>query len=208
MAVRKQTFQIEQGSTCPGEGVFCGAILGEKSSSGQSVLEFIFTLPLLIGLSILLLRINSAISISIVNQQYARAQALYVAFNSPFFPEMNRKVTMIERKQNAFLVGISAEPAPEDQAYVPSAPVYNIARNKRLAGMASNENGLEPMTRANIRVRSTVTLCAESQFIGTGGKIKAVLAHNAVPPFRPIGFHNMVEGVIPNNFCWSGLRYE
>ncbi|MBI2712240.1 MAG: hypothetical protein HYX41_05185 [Bdellovibrio sp.] len=186
-----------------------GVEFNSSKDSGQSVLEFLFSLPLLLGLSALLIRMNTVIQMGIVNQQYARAQALYVAFNSPWFPEMDRKIQMVTKRQNAFLVGISAEPAPDDASdYAPSAPQYNVARGRKHAGMGSDANREEPTNRAKVRVRSTVTLCAESQFVGAGGSLKPMLSHSPTPPYRPIGNSNLVQGVTLNNYCWSGLTYE
>ncbi|MEO5970142.1 MAG: hypothetical protein ABIQ95_09460, partial [Bdellovibrionia bacterium] len=56
----------------------------KSNNEGQSVIEFIFMLPLLIGMSTLLVNINTAIQMGIVNQQYARFQTLFLTFNSPF----------------------------------------------------------------------------------------------------------------------------
>ncbi len=43
--------------------------------SGQSVLEFLLLIPLIVALTVLLVKMNAVIQVSIVNQQYARAQA-------------------------------------------------------------------------------------------------------------------------------------
>lgn len=177
--------------------------------SGQSVMEFIFTLPLLVGLTILMIRMNTVIQMGIVNQQYARAQALYVAFNSPYFPEVDRRIRMIAKKQNAFLVGVSDEPAPDNASdYVPAAPVYSIARGRKQAGQASDGSKEEPTIRAKVRVRSSVTLCANSQFLGSGGSLKPILPLSPTPPHPPLGTNNLVQGAVLNNFCASGLVYE
>jgi hypothetical protein len=184
-------------------------LLVRGNDSGQSVMEFIFTLPLLLGLTALMIRVNTVIQMGIVNQQYARAQALYLAFNSPFFPEIDRRIKLIEKKQNAFLVGISNETAPDNASdYKPAAPLYSIARSRKQAAKASDASKEEPTLRAKVRVRSTVTLCAASQFIGSGGSIKPILGLSPTPPHPPTGAYNLVQGVIPNNFCWSGLKYE
>jgi len=47
-----------------------------SSERGQSVLEFVFMLPILLGLIVIMVRSNTVIQMSIVNQKYARAQAL------------------------------------------------------------------------------------------------------------------------------------
>ena len=65
-----------------------GLIMGVKrlnlKEDGQSIVEFLVSLPLLVGLAVVLIRVNSAIQMSIVNQQYARAQTLNLTYNSPF----------------------------------------------------------------------------------------------------------------------------
>src|SRR5690606_10882360 len=59
---------------------------GSRDESGQSVLELLFMLPILVGMAVLLIRINMAIQVSINNQKYARAQTLYLTFNNSVYP--------------------------------------------------------------------------------------------------------------------------
>ena len=51
------------------------------------MLEFLVMLPLMVGLAMLMIRVNTVIQMGIVNQQYARAQALFVAGNGSEYPQ-------------------------------------------------------------------------------------------------------------------------
>src|SRR5688500_8394742 len=97
-----------------------------KEETGQSILEFLMMLPMLIGFCIMLMRVNMAIQISIVNQQYARAQTLFLTFNSPHYPSLERQVQdLTPNSMNQMLLGVSDNVAVA--GYTPKAPVQLIA---------------------------------------------------------------------------------
>lgn len=141
-----------------------------RDDSGQSVLEFLFLLPMLIGLTVVLIRINSAIQVSIVNQQYARSQTLFLAFNSPVYPQSEyREKFFVQGQSNRMVIGVSDNVQKEDEAeYVPEATTQNIARNRRLSGGEGPAQS-EPVKRGMVRVRSTVALCTPLNVIKEGG---------------------------------------
>jgi len=56
-----------------------------ENNKGQSLFEFILLLPVLLGFSTILIRINTAIQISIVNQQFTRDQLGILINNSVGF---------------------------------------------------------------------------------------------------------------------------
>jgi hypothetical protein len=174
--------------------------VNHQYDTGQSVLEFMFMLPVMIGLTVLLVRINSAIQVSIVNQRYSRAQALFLTFNSPYYPELIHQSLFANNLHNQTVLGVSQEPIPEGQAnYQPTATTQNVARNARTAG-GSSASGEEPDLRSQVRVRNTVTLCTRSLWLLAGGKPQS-LVNNSVP--SPLN-----EGSIFNNFCQGSLKYE
>lgn len=140
---------------------------GVDDESGQSVLEFLLMLPLMLGLTALTLRMNMAIQMSIVNQQYARAQAFHLTFHSPYYPE-----AIGARRENGFnqmVMGVSENlPESEGEAgeYQPEASVAVVARNRRLANRPGGAQE-QPRERSHVRVRNTVTLCTASHFVVT-----------------------------------------
>ena len=173
-----------------------------NSESGQSLLEFAFLLPVLVGMTVVLIRINTAIQISIVNQQYSRAQVLFAAFNSPFYPEAKYQADMVEKKMNQVVMGVSenTNQGGEDD-YTPLASIQRITRSKTIRGPNAPQS--EPRERALVRVRNTVTLCAPNYFL-TGQNLPTrkidwgggrVLAHNLLNSTR-------------FDFCGSPLVYE
>lgn len=138
-----------------------------ENESGQSVVEFLIVLPILLGLSVLLIRVNTAIQVSIVNQQYARAQTHFLTFNSSVYPSLRlRKFNMHANGFNQMMIGVSDKAIPEGQDTAPpEATVIQISNSKEYKG--SDENQLEPEQRSRIRVRTTVTLCTQTEVVGT-----------------------------------------
>lgn len=144
---------------------------------GQSVVEFLISLPLMLGLVVLLVRVNTAIQISIVNQQYVRAQAIFLTYNSPVYPELRlRSGAMHEEGFNQMLIGMSETAPPSSESgreFYADAPVFSISRNKVAT---DDESQQEPDRRSKIRVRTTVTLCTQTEVVPvSGGKPKPVL---------------------------------
>lgn len=137
---------------------------------GQSIVEFLIVLPILVGLSVLLIRLNTAIQVSIVNQQYARAQAHFLTYNSSVYPALRlRKDALHSNGFNQMMIGMSDQAIPEgDNAAPPEATVVQINNNRQYAG--SDENQQEPEQRTKVRVRTTVTLCTQTEVVGTPAK--------------------------------------
>lgn len=156
-------------------------------------------LPLLVGLVVLLMRMNMAVQISIVNQQYARAQAHFLTFNSPVYPELRLRRHPGSRDflpTNRMILGVS-ENSPEegDQRYRPEATEQMVARSRGLAGRKPDP-GEESRETGFVRVRNTVALCTQSNVVNIGGKIE------------PLNATTVLEGrVKPSNFeyCRSPL---
>src|SRR4051812_29710869 len=89
-----------------------------RSESGQSVLEFLLVLPLLLTIILLLMRVNTVINMGIVNQKYARAQVFFIAENSPEYPARVGVVSNLANSgMNQLIVGVSeSHPADDDGA--------------------------------------------------------------------------------------------
>ncbi|MCC7441635.1 MAG: hypothetical protein IT285_08380 [Bdellovibrionales bacterium] len=145
---------------------------GDAGESGQSILEFLLMVPLMIGLSTLMVRVNTVIQVSIANQKYARAQAFFLTYNSPYYPELRLRQRLVNQESNEMIIGVSDKIAPksEDQAeYDPDPIIVPIVSASSLAG-ESQEPELPPEggKRGRVRVRTTVTLCTQVNVVETG----------------------------------------
>lgn len=162
----------------------------DADESGQSILEFIFMLPLMVGMAVILLRIATTIQISIVNQKYARSQALWLTFNSPFFPNVNLiKDDFYPKRYNKMVIGVSGEIVPEGESKPPTAATYKIARTRRTEKIGSRADQEEPSERIEVRVRNTVSICTQANFYLAGsGEIPTLpIDPNYVPPPEGVG---------------------
>ena len=138
-----------------------------NSQAGQSLLEFVLLLPSLLGLSVILIRVNTAIQRAIVDQQYARQQALFLTVHSPIYPNRRLIAGSFTRalKSNQMVIGLSENVANVASNYVAQASTEYIARKP---GLGSDEPQKEPNERAKVRIRSTVTLCTQSNSLADG----------------------------------------
>lgn len=164
-----------------------------RKNSGQSILEFLLMLPMLVGITFMMVRVSSAIQVSIVNQQYARAQALWLAFNSPIYPALKFRVNsdgaqdiFVEAGVNQMIIGVSGNLAPDSGDYAPEASTQLIVRPGQ-TDVGSNEPSAEPNERGNIRVRTTVSLCTQVNQVPSGSRYKPAYEMAEVPIFPDPG---------------------
>lgn len=149
---------------------------------GQSVLEFVFMLPILIGLIVVMVRSNTAIQISIVNQKYARAQALWLAFNSPYFPRLSFRTAggpndqFIRHGYNRMVIGMADQPV-DDTGGKAVASTQVVVREGNPAG-ASGPSQSEPIDRAEVRIRTTVALCTQTNVVVTAQGLRPAEGDN------------------------------
>ena len=174
-----------------------------ETQSGQSIVEFLILLPFLIGLTVIMIRANTAIQFSIVDQQYARAQAFFLAFNHNTYPSLlgsdgapALRSVLTEDAQNQLVLGVSNQAPPDsDEAnFQPDAQVQRVARTLKKAG-AIGAPGEQPTERGHVRVRNTVGMCIPSTVIQAGGRIV------------PNSSANRLQGLSPQSFllCRSTL---
>ena len=177
----------------PARCLFAGlgnALALVRGDEAQSVIEFVFMLPMLIGMSTLLVHINTAIQIGIVNQQYARAQTLNLTYSSPFYPALfhpdgsaGPRYQLMSEHANQMVLGVSDNVSSGD--YVPIATQQMVVRKRSLAPPNAPQDELAK-TMGWVRVRNTVTLCTDS------------FTDNA----------NLVEGTRFQDICGSGFTYD
>jgi hypothetical protein len=135
----------------------------QSGDSGQAMVEFLLLLPAIVILTVVMVKTNTAIQVSIVNQQYARAQALWLTFNSPVFPELRHRVKNFQagvKMSNQMVIGVSQNSFPEegDEVYQPEATIQNVSRLKT---GGNNDPQIEPDARSQVRIRTTVSLCTQ-----------------------------------------------
>ena len=145
--------------------------LRRENRSGQSLVEFVFMLPLIVGMLVLLIRVNSAIQVSIVNQKYSRQRLFELIANNSTYPSDARRDALRGRKEHRLLVGVSEESTGDQADLQVSAPTEWITRSKKAAMGASTQAQSEPDQRAEVRIRNTVEICTPVLFaqMSSGG---------------------------------------
>ena len=152
-----------------------------RDEHGQSVLEFVFMLPVLLGLIVIMVRSNTAIQMSIVNQKYARAQALWLTFNSPHYPKLSFRTAgtagdqFVQYGFNRMVIGMAETPV-DDTGGKPTASMQPVTRGGVPAPEGPSQS--EPIDRAQVRIRTTVALCTQTNAIVTSEGLKAATAAN------------------------------
>lgn len=149
----------------------------QLDEKGQSIIEFIFMMPVLVGLFVLMYRFNSAIQISIVNQRYMRSHMLGINFNSPVYPQrslISASFANTGAKTNQFVMGVSedtwfADDGETVEKHSPQVMKQLIARSKNKMG--PDPENEEPERRGNVRIRSTIAMCTQSNVVGGTGKL-------------------------------------
>lgn len=148
------------------------------NENGQSMIEFIIMLPVLLGVTLFLIKVNTAIQMSIVNQQYSRAQTLYLASNHSEYPALRFREgneagnTMLELGIDQMILGISdniAESSEQLGEYEPEASVQSLVRPGKPIG--NDDPGSEPESRGRVRIRNTVALCTQTNSYEVNGNV-------------------------------------
>lgn len=162
-------------------------------------------LPMMVGLVLILVRVNTAIQVSIVNQQYARMHALWLAFNSPVYPQLKRRErNLTPQGDNQMLIGVSGNQAPVQGDYTPVAATSYVAR--KLGVHPPGEDSQEADKRASVRIRDTVTLCTQSNVVKAQGSMVPVLPLDP-GTFVAMGSFNLTEDPQQFQYCHGGLQY-
>ncbi len=178
--------------------------LAITDEGGQSILEFILTLPLMLGLVVLLLRINTTIQMSIVNQKYTRGMAQWFVFNSAVFPEVKvRRNDFVNPGAgatfNQMIIGVSENrPSKED----PGAEASKFRIVRRAKDNKESEAGEEPEELTEVRVRNTLSICTQSNVIqGKQGPVTSGLEGGSI---------GLYEGMSPGAFklCFAPIMNQ
>lgn len=156
-----------------------------QNDEGQSVMEFLVMMPVLLALVVLVVKIHTAIQISIVNQKYARGRTLFLTYNSPVYPARlgsrdlgpNGLATteLINKHYNRMVIGVSAltVSAEEDFGSLTPRALTQLVARSRATATGSNEDKSEPERRSLVRIRTTVALCTPSWVIRMGSRYES-----------------------------------
>lgn len=133
----------------------------KKRQSGQALIEFIMTVPLILLFIWYMVHVNTAINKSIVGQVSARSWLFVKLFNHSWGPETP---DMERTSRSAFSMGVAKDVIPEnDPGFQAEAPVerLGVGMNPKENAKADNEAG-EPKPgtlRQDIRVRTAFGIC-------------------------------------------------
>ena len=180
----------------------------KQCQKGQSVLEFLMLLPFIIGLVMVLIRINAAIQISIVNQQYSRAAVLQVVENNAFYPDLEKQeAAILGKRMNQMVVGVSENQPEASGDYSPEAVKQLISRSKKIKG-GSEAPGEEPDKRSNVRVRNSVTLCTPTYYLTAEGTAFRGIVKGGKDGQKVAKYHVGDNTKFGNSFCGGSIKYE
>ena len=172
----------------------------DQNERGQSVLEFLIMVPLLLGFVIFLVRTNTVIQMAIVDQQYARAQTLFLAFNSPMYPNRVRQLDLGAARIDQMTLGVSENDpgGAGDVPYIPQASTYGITRTKNRQIAEDVLAQTTPAKRTLVRVRNTTTLCTPSLYANLSTGPITLVDHRL----------NEVTSSQVFDYCGSTIQYE
>lgn len=149
------------------------------NEQGQSLLELMVMMPVLLALAVVIIKIQTAIQISIVNQKYARGRALFLSYNSPVYPHRGLATPQLEVKgYNRMVIGVSDNSVADEEgvgSYTPRAITQTIARSASTS-IGNGEDKAEPERRSVVRVRTTIALCTPSWVVRSGGQYLPISA--------------------------------
>lgn len=131
------------------------------NEEGQSIFEFLLMFPFMLGIVAILIKVNMAIQMAIVDQQYARGQTFFLSYNNAYYPELRFK----DRKELDYMaLGVANNLAPRvgsQKSYLPEASVQNITRTIN-SDVGNDDPHAEPNDRGKVRIRNSVGLCTHS----------------------------------------------
>jgi len=140
--------------------LFMTTAVSRRKQRGQSLVEFAFLVPIIIGMLQILVQVENAISTAIVNEKYSRGTLHFLAFNHRYYPEKK----FLKLNDGGFMgrwwVGVDDNVNLESGSdIVPHAPERKIGL---IPGANDGETGAEfedVTSRQKIRIRVTSFIC-------------------------------------------------
>lgn len=126
-----------------------------RGERGQSLVEFAFLVPLLIGMVSLLVEVDTAISASIVGQKYTRQHMHFLFFSSANYPQLNWVSGKDGFFKQRWWIGVDEQVIVREDTE-PIAPKFKVGRKKVPEGQESDPDS---PVRQNVRIRSSAFTC-------------------------------------------------
>ncbi len=148
---------------------------------GQSMVEFAFLVPILVGMIYFLVQSNIVVNSGIVNLKYTRNRMFYLFFNNRYYPRSG----FLNRADGSFMtrfwIGMDERPGEDRGNESPRALTIKIGHGRpppedETPGLVSR--------RQNVRIRITSFVCT--------------------PPLGTTGSRYLSENNMPDNFYGMG----
>lgn len=126
---------------------------------GQSMIEFAFLVPIIVGMLVVLVQVEMAISSAIVNNKYARQSLHFFFWNHRYYPEHAwLSLTDTGGLMKRYWLGVSNDPTLGGRGgeTTPVAPTRRIGSQK---SPEDDVQGPEVQTRQNVRIRIISVTC-------------------------------------------------
>lgn len=137
---------------------------------GQTLLEFLIVLPLILVFIKITLKVNAASQISINNQKALHSKILDLASNSPFFPRIaNHEVSFVKKNRNFMTIGMVAGPFDDANPATQIAPIHEISRDPATQAI-KGPPGQEARSTTGVRVRTSAGMCPQVIAINVNGR--------------------------------------
>lgn len=138
-----------------------------RDEGGQSMIEFIMLIPLIMAFVWYLVHVNMAINKSIVGQKHARSQLFLKLYNHRSGPVANE---FGRSERSHFYVGVSASPTGASNTAVAPIESLGIGMNPTPNTAANDDPGdAEPGSlRQRVRVRTAFGICTHRKRLKDG----------------------------------------
>jgi hypothetical protein len=139
---------------------------------GQSLVEFLLALPFLFFITILMIKINTVIQYSIVNQRYVRETAVFSTASSPYTRiDFMKEIAQIG--ENRIVMGVAQDPIPANVTSGASTrpPRFKIQRSGVLREVNDKDLTFSNKEQGTVRVSTTLSICTPYQIHPTDKRL-------------------------------------
>jgi hypothetical protein len=138
-----------------------GPALRRKRRLGQSLVEFAFLMPLLLGMIFILRDVEMAINAAIVNNRYSRATLHFLLFNHRWYPEASFTTLSKGVFMRRWWLGVEDDKTETSSTKAPKAPVIKVGvkpgRDDEATGAELAQDSIT--SRQKVRIRATSFIC-------------------------------------------------
>ena len=149
-----------------------------QNRKGQSLLEVLFVIPILLLFVGLLFKVNMAVQMAINNTQYARSQVFVLTANSPNYPRLGftyyNTTVFAGNEQDRLVMGVSDPSALSGNNNGKIDPIPQTQKiGRSVTTVKGSTDSGEVKLRNEIRVRNTSAICTQINAIGKGKPMTA-----------------------------------